>query len=81
MYLVLIVELLIVITERDELDEKEHLIRDKMLNTLAESYKQPLVLTIPQRYSDFNLKSKEPLRVVLTAVGVASDGEKKNLEF
>ena len=81
MYLVLIVELLIVITERDELDEKEHLIRDKMLNTLAESYKQQLVLTIPQRYSDFNLKSKEPLRVVLTAVGVASESEKKHLEF
>lgn len=81
MYLVLIVELLIVITERDELDEKEHLIRDKMLNTLAESYKQPLVLTIPQRTSDYNLKSKEPLKVVLTPVGVVSTSEKKNLEF
>ncbi|VAX23574.1 hypothetical protein MNBD_IGNAVI01-1265 [hydrothermal vent metagenome] len=81
MYLVLIVELLIVITERDELDEKESLIRDKMLSTLAESYKQPLVLTIPQRTSDYNLKSKEPLKVVLTPVGVVSASEKKNLEF
>ncbi len=81
MYLVLIVELLIVITERDELDEKEHLIRDKMLNTLAESYKQPLVLTVPQRTSDYNLKSKEPLKVVLTPFGVVSAKEKKKLEF
>jgi len=81
MYLVLIVELLIVITERDELDEKEHLIRDKMLNTLAESYKQPLVLTIPQHTSDYNLKSKEPLKVVLTPFGVVSAKEKKKLEF
>ena len=81
MYLVLIVELLIVITERDELDEKEHFIRDKMLNTLAESYKQPLVLTIPQRTSDYNLKSKDSLKVVLAPVGLASEAEKKNLEF
>lgn len=81
MYLVLIVELLIVITERDELDAKESLIRDKMLNTLAEAYKQPLVLTIPQRTSDYNLKSKEPLKVVLTPIGVVSTSEKKNLEF
>ncbi|MEN8191462.1 MAG: hypothetical protein ABFS12_01515 [Bacteroidota bacterium] len=81
MYLVLIVELLIVITERDELDEKEHLIRDKMLNTLAESYRQPLVLTIPQRTSDYNLKSTEPLRVVLAPVGLASAAEKKKLKF
>ena len=81
MYLVLIVELLIVITERDELDEKEHLIRDKMLNTLAESYKQPLILTIPQYYSDYNLKSLEPLKVVLSVFGVASESEKTNLEF
>lgn len=81
MYLVLIVELLIVITERDELDEKEHLIRDKMLNTLAESYKQPLVLTIPQRTSDYNLKSTDPLKVVLAPVGLASQAEKKKLEF
>jgi hypothetical protein len=81
MYLVLIVELLIVITERDELEEKETLIRDKMLNTLVESYKQPLILSIPQRTSDYNLNSKEPIRVVLTPAGLVSDLEKKNLEF
>jgi len=81
MYLVLIVELLIVITERDELEEKESLIRDKMLNTLVESYKQPLILSIPQRSSDYNLNSKEPIRVVLTPAGLVSDAEKKNLKF
>ena len=81
MYLVLIVELLIVITERDELEEKEILIRDKMLNTLVQSYKQPLILSIPQRTSDYNLNSKEPIRVVLTPAGLVSDAEKKNLKF
>lgn len=81
MYLVLIVELLIVITERDELEEKESLIRDRMLNTLVESYKQPLILSIPQRTSDYNLNSKEPIRVVLTPAGLVSDAEKKNLKF
>jgi hypothetical protein len=81
MYLVLIVELLIVITERDELEEKETLIRDKMLNTLVESYKQPLILSIPQRTSDYNLNSKEPIRVVLTPAGLVSHAETKNLEF
>ncbi len=81
MYLVLIVELLIVITERDELEIKESLIRDKMLNTLVESYKQPLILSIPQRTSDYNLSSKEPIRVVLTPAGLVSDTEKKNLKF
>lgn len=81
MYLVLIVELLIVITERDELEEREALIRDKMLNTLVESYKQPLILSIPQRVSDYNLNSKEPIRVVLTPAGLVSDAEIKNLKF
>ena len=81
MYLVLIVELLIVITERDELEEKEILIRDKMLNTLVESYKQPLILSIPQRTSDYNIKSKNPIKVVLTPAGLVSDAEKRNLKF
>jgi hypothetical protein len=81
MYLVLIVELLIVITERDELEEKEILIRDKMLNSLVESYKQPLVLSIPQRFSDHNLKSKDPLNVVLTPAGLVSKAEKEKLKF
>jgi hypothetical protein len=63
------------------LEEKEILIRDKMLNTLVQSYKQPLVLSIPQRTSDYNLNSKEPIRVVLTPAGLVSDAEKKNLKF
>jgi len=81
MYLVLIVELLIVITERDELEEKEILIRNKMLNTLVQSYKQPLILSIPQRTSDYDLSSKESIRIVLTPAGLVSDVEKKYLKF
>jgi len=81
MYLVLIVELLIVITERDELEEKEILIRDKMLNTLVQSYKQPLILSIPQRTSDYDLASNDPIKIVLTPAGLVSDAEKKHLKF
>ena len=38
LYIVILTELLIVITERDELEEVEHQIRDKMLTTLAKMY-------------------------------------------
>lgn len=81
LYVVLLTELLVVITERDELEAKDHEIRDKMINTLAESYKQPLLLTIPQKHSDYNLASKEALNVVLTPAGLVSDEEKKDLKF
>ena len=79
LYIVLLSELLIVITERDELQEAENQIRDKMLTTLSELYKQPLMLSVPQKESNFKLGSVEPLRVVLTPSGLVSDNEKQNL--
>jgi hypothetical protein len=79
LYIVLLSELLIVITERDELQEAENQIRDKMLSTLSELYKQPLMLSVPQKESNFKLGSVEPLRVVLTPSGLVSDSEKANV--
>lgn len=79
LYIVLLSELLIVITERDELQEAENQIRDKMLKTLAENYKQPLMLSVPQKESNFKLGSVEPMRVVLTPSGLVSENEKKHL--
>ncbi len=81
MYIVLITELLIVITERDDLQEAENQIRDKMLNTLAQIYKKPILLSIPELYSDYNLGNKTPKKVVMTPLGLYSDQEKKNVTF
>lgn len=81
LYVVLITELLIVITERDELQEMENQIRDKMLSTLAESYKQPLLLTIPQKKSLYDVGSQEPAKVILTPAGFVSDLEKEKISF
>ena len=81
LYIVILVELLVVITERDELEAKDHQIREKMLTTIAETYKQPLILTVPQRSSEYNVNQPEPMRVVLTATGLTSEEEKEALKF
>ncbi len=81
MYIVLISELLIVITERDDLQEVENQIRDKMLVTIAKIYQKPIVLNIPEVYSTYSLGSKEPKRVVLMPVGLYSDKEKQAVSF
>jgi hypothetical protein len=81
LYILILVELLIVITERDELQEADDLLRDKMLSTLVEMYKQPLLLSIPQRESSYELGSKAPMKVVLTPAGLVSENEKDNLNF
>ena len=81
LYIVILVELLVVITERDELEAKDHQIREKMLTTIAETYKQPLILTVPQKSSEYNINQPDPMRVVLTATGLTSEEEKKDLEY
>ncbi len=81
LYIVILVELLIVITERDELEAKEHEIRDKMISTLAKSYKQPVILSVPQRESEFTIGSKEPHKVVMTPAGLVSEEEKDHLNY
>ncbi len=81
MYIVLITELLIVITERDDLQEAENKIRDKMLTTLAQIYKKPVLLSVPELYSDYSLSNKAPKKVVMIPLGLYSDKEKENVEF
>ncbi|MCF8260265.1 MAG: hypothetical protein K9J12_05795 [Melioribacteraceae bacterium] len=81
LYVVLITELLIVITERDELEEKEHAIRDKMIGSIAASYKQPVLLFIPVTESNHNIRSKEPSKTILQPLGLVSDEEKLNVQF
>lgn len=81
LYIVILVELLIVILERDELEEEEHKIRDKMLVQIAESYKQPIILSIPQIESTYNLGSKEPHKIIMTAIGLTSNEEKEFIKF
>lgn len=81
LYVVLITELLVVITERDELDAKDYEIRDKMLNTLAESYNQPLILSVPQHKSEYNVGSKDGMRVTLITSGLVTEEERKQQDF
>lgn len=79
LYIVLITELLIVILERDELEEKEHKVRDKMIGTIADHMVQPLILTVPVR-SDRDAGSKEPTIIKLTPIGLVED-EVKVVKF
>ncbi|NUN07641.1 MAG: hypothetical protein HUU54_00520 [Ignavibacteriaceae bacterium] len=83
LYVVLITELMIVITERDELEEKEHAIREKMLASIANSYKQPVLLTATPKALDFDITNKDAgsAQITLTTVGLVSDEEKADVEF
>ncbi len=83
LYIVLISELLMVIVERDDLLDQEEAIRDKMLATIAESYKKPVLLNIPEINSDYSIKSgkQEPKKVVMTPIGLVSNKEKANVHY
>ena len=39
------------------------------------------MLIIPEQFSDYNIKNKEPKKVVMTPVGLVSDLEKKNVKY
>lgn len=83
LYVVLITELMIVITERDELEEKEHAVREKMLASIANSYKQPLILTATPKVLDYDITNKDggTAQITLTTIGLVSDEEKDAVEF
>ncbi len=83
LYVVLITELMIVITERDELEEKEIAIRDQMLASIATSYKQPVLVTATPKALDFDITNKDAAaaQVTLTTVGLVSDEEKAAVDF
>lgn len=81
LYIVLISELLIVITERDELEEAEKAIRDQMLVTISQSYKKPIRLDIPEQKSDFILGKENQKVVAMIPVGLVSDEEKLSIKY
>ncbi len=83
LYIVLISELLMVIVERDDLLDQEEAIRDKMLVTIAESYKNPVLLNVPEVKSDYSIKRKNPVpkKVFMTPIGLVSDKEKENVQY
>jgi hypothetical protein len=79
LYIVLIVELLIVITERDELEEIEHEVRDKMLGSIAQSYKQDVLLSITPKNSSVGVQ--DTATIALIPIGLVAEEEKANVEF
>ncbi len=83
LYVLLLSELMVVITERDELEEQEHAVRDKMLASIAESYKKPIQLTANPKLLDYNVGSKEnpSAEVSFSVFGLVSDEEKDGLVF
>lgn len=81
LYIVLITELLIVIQERDILVEAEEKIKENLIASLAESYTQDLILSIPDDYSTHNLKKSSSTNVAMIPIGVISESEKKRLEY
>ncbi|MCF8240054.1 MAG: hypothetical protein K9J16_01605 [Melioribacteraceae bacterium] len=82
LYIVLITELLIVILERDELEEKEHAVKTEMIETIADAYKKGIILDIPNRVTDYNIKSTaEPDTILMSVQGLVSDEEAHAVKY
>ncbi len=77
LYVVLITELLIVITERDELDEAQEKVRTEMLRTI---YKEPVEIKVPFSV-DYEIKNQNKFNVVLSASGLVSVEEKQAIKY
>jgi hypothetical protein len=83
LYVVLITELLIVITERDELEESEMFIRNNMLGSIAASYKAPISLSSTPKFLDYNVAGEggHEATIVLSVTGLVSDEEKAGVVY
>lgn len=80
LYIVLITELLIVIQERDELEEEEHRIRDSLIVNVGDAIKQPLILQVDElttREKDL----KEYSVVNMKAIGLVSKEERNTIKY
>ncbi|HPN38756.1 MAG TPA: hypothetical protein PL041_10150 [Melioribacteraceae bacterium] len=77
LYVVLITELLIVITERDELDDAQEAVRKEMLKTI---YKDEVQLKVANS-TDFEIKQGNKFNVMITASGLVSEQEKINVKY
>lgn len=80
LYIVVIVEMLIVIKERDELIEKEREIMQKMLNSIAELYTRPVNMQVEDSYS-FNTQKQDSIVITLKTNGLFSDKEKAEVTY
>jgi hypothetical protein len=80
LYITLITELLIVIQERDELEEEEHRIRDSLIVNVGDAIKQPLILQVdPLTSREKDLK--EYSVVNLKAIGLVSKEERNTIKY
>jgi hypothetical protein len=75
MYIVLITELLIVITERDELMEKENQVKKKLVASIAQQYKREVEISVTPD-NEFKV-GKDSVKVSIVVTGLVSDEEKK----
>ncbi len=83
LYIVLITELLIVITERDELAENEKLIQEKLIGSIANSYKADVSLSASPKMLDYNIGAddKHNAIVSLELHGLVSEAEKDGVTY
>ncbi len=83
LYIVLITELLIVITERDELHENEKLIQEKLIGSIASSYKADVSISASPKVLDYNIGAddKHDAIVSLEIHGLVSDAEKNGVTY
>jgi hypothetical protein len=83
LYIVLITELLIVITERDELEENEKAISAKMLGSIGEAYKRPMEFSVSPQTLDITLGGGQSNGTIFTftITGLVGDEEKKGLKY
>lgn len=77
LYVVLITELLIVITERDELDETQESVRKEMLKTI---YKEDVTLKVANSI-DYEIKKDNKFNVIITVSGLVSEKEKGSIVY
>lgn len=80
LYIVLLSELLIVITERDEYEEMERKVRDSMVVNIGEALKQPLVLQV-DKLTSREKGNKEYTAVNLKAIGLVSREERNTIKY
>lgn len=80
LYIVLVVELLAVITERNILQEMEEELKGKMISTISEIYKKDIELTVPEKYSEYTLGTKNNNKILMSVLNLFSEDEKKNVE-
>lgn len=83
LYIVLITELLVVITERDELEDVEKNIRTNMLGSIAASYKAPITLSSTPKFLDYNVAAEDgrEATIVISVLGLVSDEEKSGVVY